>query len=433
MSILESDIAEPVGERLPDLEQFRLLRGYHRDRACLTVEREIRRLQGLQAAMVFEVDRSCSFLDDFHHSASAWFTAVTNSSKATAKWVTRTGALLELLPMLAAAVSEGRVGPDQVRLLARLHANDRCRPLLPDSEALLVGHAITLTWREFRQVCLRWEAWADPDGAHRDHEASRENRHVSSSQVGAGHVLHAEGDALTGDIIKEILDAHVEAEYQADLAQRSQQYGDQANKYPLRRTARQRRYDAFFTMCTKSAGTTESTDRVPLVNIFCTEAVLNQAIRQFFSPGNTDAGPEAASPVSERMRLCETASGAPVDPHDLVIAALIGQVRRVVVDTAGRVIDLGRRSRLFTGAAREAVLLGGDRCCHPGCEMRIRNIQIDHLDAWAASAGPTNPFNGGPRCPSHNRAKERGQFTVKRDATGWHHFRPDGTEIAPRN
>ena len=415
-------------ESLPDLDKFRGLGGYRRDQAYMAVEREVRRLHGLQAAMLVEVNRSCSFLDDFHHSATAWLQAVTNSSRGTAVRQTQTAQMLTDLPMLADAVAAGEVGADQLRLLTRLHANERCRDQLPDSEMLLLGHARSLTLRDFRLVCQRWEAHADPDGAHRDHDASRENRSVRSSQVGAGHQLHAEGDALTGEIIKEILDAHAQAEFETDLAERLATYRDQADQYPLARTARQRRYDALLAIFLKATGTTQSTVRVPLVNIFCTETTLKNAIHSYFGAANNPADP----PVSERSRFCETASGAPIDPHDLVVAALIGQVRRVVVDSAGRVIDLGRRSRLFTGAAREAVLLSGDRCCWPGCDLRTGNIQIDHLSPWAARWGPTNPFNGGPECPAHNRGKHHGRITVMRDALGWHHFRPDGTEIAPR-
>lgn len=46
----------------------------------------------------------------------------------------------------------------------------------------------------------------------------------------------------------------------------------------------------------------------------------------------------------------------PVDARDALIAALIGQVRRVVVDSAGVIVNMGRRQRLFTGALRDAIL-----------------------------------------------------------------------------
>ncbi len=423
------DCRESWTNGLPEPDEFRALSGHRRDEAYMGVEREIRRLHALQAMMVAEVRESCSFVDDAHHSAAAWLRAVTNSSKRTAAEMVRISAMTSELALVGAAAADGSVGPDQLRLLMQLHANDRCRPKLPASEALLVGHAQTLTLRDFRLVCQRWEAHADPDGRHRDHEASRESRHVRSARIGAGQVFHAEGDGFTMDIINEILNRHADAEFEVDLAERFARFGEDAAKHPLARNARQRLYDAMLAIYLKAASTTDSTTQVPLVNIFCTEAVLNDAIREFVGLRPDRSG----TPASERLRMCETASGSPVDPFDLVVAALIGQVRRVVVDSAGRVIDLGRRSRLFTGAAREAILLCGDRCNHPGCGRRTGRIQIDHLDAWVARSGSTNPFNGGPMCPTHNRAKERGRFTVKLDERGWHHYRPDGSEIAPRS
>ncbi len=419
---------------LPDLDSFRGLRGWERDQAMMRVQHAKRRLDALEASLVSEVATSLSFLDDCHHGPVPWYSAVTNSSKATAAYAVRVAALFALLPLLAAEVAAGRVGPDQVRLLARLHANDRCRPQLPASEALLVEYARTLVLYEFRMVCQRWQAHADPDGAHRDHEASRANRHLKRTQVGAGALLHAEGDALTMAIIDDILDAHTEAEYNNDLLERLQRYGDQAAKYPLSRTTRQRVFDAMLAIFLKAAGTTNTTRQVPLVTIFCTEAVLQQAIRDFFGQPSDPATPPTSqrTTLAEQTRLCETASGAPVDPHDLLIAALIGNIQRIVVDPAGRAIHLGRKRRLFTGAAREAVLLTADRCTHPGCGLRHPNIHIDHLDGWATKCGNTDPFNAGPACPGHNNDKHTHGYTVYRDQTGWHHIRPDGTEIAPR-
>jgi hypothetical protein len=339
--------------------------------------------------------------------------------------------MLSELGVIATAVASGQVGGEQLRLLIKLHSNPRCGHLLANSEELLLEHAQSLTLRDFRQVCQRWQAHADPDGAHRDHELSRENRSVKSTNLGAGHELHAQGDALTGDVINEIIDRHAAAELETDIALRAAMFGDEANQHPLARTARQRRYDAFVTAMLKGAAIGGSGAHEPLVNIFTNEATFNDAIRDYFGKDTVhDSGDPG---LSERLYLCQTASGAPVDPHDLVIAALLGRIRRVVTDHAGCVINLGRRTRLFTGAAREAVLLSGDRCCWPGCDQRGAYIQIDHQTPWAASGGETNPFNGAPICATHNRRKHLGKFTVMRDADGWHHYRPDGTEIAPRH
>ena len=125
---------------------------------------------------------------------------------------------------------------------------------------------------------------------------------------------------------------------------------------------------------------------------------------------------------------CETTGGVLVDPVAAVIAALHGHVRRVVFDSAGNVIDLGRRRRLFTGAAREAVRLQASRCIWPGCNIPAGRCQSDHLKDWH-DTGPTRPDNGAPLCGRHNRWKTRG-YRVWRDPNGhWHTQRPDGTEI----
>jgi len=63
-----------------------------------------------------------------------------------------------------------------------------------------------------------------------------------------------------------------------------------------------------------------------------------------------------------RLRGCVTDGGVVVDAYDMVIAAATGHVRRVVLDSAGVVVDTGRKQRLFTGPLREAVLDSGRRC-----------------------------------------------------------------------
>ena len=415
------------------LAEFKCLRGYQRDVAFMRVERELRRLHSVQAAMVAEVNASVSFVDDGHHSPVGWVQAVTNSSRSTANYVVGVASLLAALPVLAAAVAAGGVGDDQLRLLTKLYSNPRCRHLLTDSEDLLVGYACTLTLREFALVCQRWLAHADPDGAHRDHETSRTNRGVSNTRVGAGHKLCAEGDALSGDIINTILDAHTQTELEIDITERFAVYGDLANQHPLARTARQRRYDAMLTIFltannTNSAQGAGAGNKVPLINIITNEHTLTTVINNYYA--NPNPQHQADPPTPDRLWMCHTTSGAPVDPTDLIVAALIGQIRRVIVDSAGRVIDLGRRSRLFTNGAREAVLLTDNQCCWPGCNHP--NVEIDHLQPWARANGTTTPLNGAPLCPRHNRHKHNHHTTITRNHTGWHHHRPNGTEIAPR-
>jgi len=125
-------------------------------------------------------------------------------------------------------------------------------------------------------------------------------------------------------------------------------------------------------------------------------------------------------------------NGVPVDPADVVIAALMGHVRRVVVDSKGVIIDMGRKRRFFTGSARDAALLQGlfdsqGRCIWPGCGRQ--RCEIDHSDEWCGG-GLTDLINAALLCGWHNRFKTRGFRTWRDDAGVWHVRRPDGTELA---
>jgi hypothetical protein len=161
-----------------------------------------------------------------------------------------------------------------------------------------------------------------------------------------------------------------------------------------------------------------------LVNIIADQTTLEHHLTRL-----TGGDPEPLDPATVDQRRCETSRGYQIDPDDLLAATLVGQVRRVMLDTAGVVIDLGRRSRLFTGGARDAVLLADRWCIWPGCDLRSGRCQTDHTQPWTTN-GPTRPDNAGPTCARHNRWKHHHHYQTWRDPTGhWHTYRPDGTEL----
>ena len=104
----------------------------------------------------------------------------------------------------------------------------------------------------------------------------------------------------------------------------------------------------------------------------------------------------------------------------------------MVIDGQGVVIDFGRKRRLFTGAAREALKLMIDGCEHIGCPVRPTSCQIDHIDEWVRDGGTTDLANGALKCNGQNRAKHRLGITEERDANGTLvQYRGDGTPILP--
>ena len=120
--VCDGRVCDAVGDAVGG---FAGLCGDQRHLAFMSVEREIPRLQAVQAGMVCQVKLSLSFLDDRHHSPVRWVQAVTNCSRGTATRVTVAAALQDQLPVFAAAVSAGEIGGDQVRLMPGLYTKPK--------------------------------------------------------------------------------------------------------------------------------------------------------------------------------------------------------------------------------------------------------------------------------------------------------------------
>ena len=224
-----------------------------------------------------------------------------------------------------------------------------------------------------------------------------------------------------------MFDRFAQAEFEAEWDELRARLGDDACPGMLERTEAQRRADALAAIFERAAAADPAAkDPEPVVNIVIDQAVYEAQLAAM-----------AAGDRAELRRRRPGPSTLPhhqrraVDPADAVTASLVGHVRRVVLGPDGVIIDLGRRSRTFTGSARDAALLqaaldGDGRCLWPGCGLH--RCQIDHTHDWRHGGG-TGVRNAGPLCPRHNRWKTRG-YRTWRDPTGaWHTYRPDGTEI----
>ena len=105
-------------------------------------------------------------------------------------------------------------------------------------------------------------------------------------------------------------------------------------------------------------------------------------------------------------RICELANGTAVTPGSLLRYLNDAWIERVVFRSPSRVIDVGVRRRLFTGATRRAVQVRDRECFHEFCEIPADDCQIDHIEPYAAG-GLTTQDNGRPACGYHNRDRHR--------------------------
>ena len=271
-----------------------------------------------------------------------------------------------------------------------------------------------------------WVAAADPDGAHQSAERAHENRKAHIGIVGNECFLDAAGGATQGVQLKEILDAFAQSEWLADWDDRILQHGDRMCAGLMSRTDAQRRFDALFAIFHAAASmNADATGTAVTVNLVVGLDAFEHHLEKALG------GDPAPLDPNDPMNRCETDDGVVIDPYDALIAAATGHVRRVVLDSAGVVVDMGRKQRLFTGAMRDAVLLSARRCTRGGCHVPAHACEADHVLPWS-QAGPTNTRNGGPLCDHHNRWRTRGYRTWRDEHGHWHHYRPDGTEIGWR-
>lgn len=373
------------------------------------IERQERALAAEKALIVSAAERTATYATDGHATVAGWVRANTGRSNAETAATVRLARLVHEMPVCGEALYSSRIGVAHAGELAKARRNPRCGSTMVDAIDLLLARA---------------------DGAFRESDVSHESRQATVAELDGGIFLQATGGSTVAAAeLIEIFERFRQAEFLADCDATSDAEGPAPAASQLPRTDSQRRFDALCTIFRTAASSPIGGQAPePVVNIVIDQQTFEDHLEAVLSGRRV---PERSARDIVTNGRCETLDGRLVNPRDAVAAALIGHVRRVVFDASGTVIDLGRRQRLFTGAAREAVRLQGRRCCYAGCTVDVGRCQIDHTQPWAAGGGhgSTDPSNGAPICPRHNRFKNRG-FTTRRDPDGaWHTYRPDGTEV----
>ena len=404
---------------VPSIDELGALTGVEREAALAEAERLRRRLETFLAEGVDAAQFMQQHVSDGHRTGAAWARATFNWSGPSARRVVRNGAALRALPHLREACRKGDVGVDQLNEFGRLWANPRVRCELERDHGLLVELAAGHWFDDFVLAVHRWEALADADGARRSHADAHAARRARLREVGDEVLLNAQCGTADGVLLREILDRFADAEYLADAEDARLGSGSD-----LGRTPAQRRFDALKAIfLTAAAGAPGVIGSDPLVNIVLDQATAEELLSEL-------AGESVERPPASEFtrRRCETIDGDPLSHEAALAALLVGRMRGYIADRRGVVIHLGRTHRLFRGAAREAALLHGRRCLWPGCDCRGGRTQVDHSVPWR-EGGASNPANAGTLCGVHNRWKERGYRTVRRNGGRWDVYRPDGSLV----
>ena len=351
---------------------------------------------------------------------SSWARTVARVSSRDATNLSRSAQLVATYPDVGQHYVSGTIGTDHLRRLAALHDNKRVTDQLGEFIPLFVEWATTLDLDTFNSATMRWEQLADANGSHEHADCVHTNRDAHIHTYGDTTYVSATVANLQGALLHQVHERFIQRELDTDLTER-----DLNGDTEMPRTAKQRRADALTKIFTAAADILPPSVE-PLINIVIDAHTYETALAAILA--NENLPTLTGTPAEFPSRRCETTYGIIIDPIEAVIASFTSQIRRVVFNTSSTVIDLSRRSRLFTGASREAVFLRGKQCIWPGCSTH--NTQADHLTPWS-QGGPTTPDNGAPLCGHHNRLKNSG-YTTTRQADGHIEVRrPDGQLLAP--
>lgn len=428
----ESDTSGMPGTPVLDqlISQFAELNAAELEDRLRSLDQDVRRLEAeLSVAVHCARTRNLGKRDGYR-SLTAWQRGELAASPTQTRHRNRLAATVLKAPVVIEALLTGRLGVTQAQMLAGAATHPRTNQHFGASAEMLVDMAVSQEHSSFATCLQHWQMYADPDGATRRAEAAHRRRWVAVGITDDTGFLHGSGGVLDTTEMREILDRFVQIEFDQDWAICTEQHGSDACTALMSRTASQRRWDALHQIFLQAASTPAGSQLpVPTLNIVMDLGTYESTLtRMRLIPGQSRNGLMDLDPVPFHLRRCQTSDGVAVEPVEALARSLHGHIRRAVFQSPTLVTDLGRRQRLFTGAARDAVQLQATHCVWPGCQVRSSHCQHDHLRSWE-SGGQTSPSNGAPLCGRHNRHKTKG-YQIDRSPTGsWKVARPNGQTL----
>lgn len=417
-------------EELANCSPFQL------DAALADAELARRDAEAKVAAVAAVISARGGYRDHGYRSMRTYLKGQLNCSGSTANKIRKRADVVNRHPGVGDALLSGRVGSEQVDLLAKASAHrvagERFREFAPQ----LLDHAEHLEFNDFDTVIKHFIMQADPDGSFDDQLFHEEERTAWVADVDGAVEVHASGgSALAAAEMKAIFDLAVEAEFDKDCAARRAEHVDGALAAPLPRTPQQRKFDAMYAifMSFVTAPVDGKTPE-PLVNIVIDHVSAGRTLEAHGLVDTADIigiGDDAfaAAEADLLQRRCSI-NDTPVHPDVALHAMISGRIRRAVINSDSVTIDLGRTQRLFTGKARQAAQLLAVTCTHRGCDIPAKFCDVDHRAEWVADDGRTDQDNAMPACGPCDRWKHTERIRTRRATNGRIYLiRADGTTI----
>jgi len=326
-------------------------------------------------------------------SCAAWLSWRVGLDPGAARERVRVARALGTLPLLAEALARGELSYAKLRALTRVAT--------PETEERLLGVGRAGTAAHVERIVRGWrrvDRNAEAREAARQH--TRRGLQVYEDEDGMV-VVRGRLTPEVGALLRRALDAAREVLY--ERARGSEAAGEQAP------TPAQQRADAL-ALVAETALHHSLDPGAPGERYQVVVHVDASALADPNQPGQSVLEDGAHVPAETSRRLACDAS-------------------RVVMrhDDAGRVVEIGARTRTIPPALRRALQQRDWGCRFPGCHVRVG--QGHHLRHWA-QGGPTALSNLALLCRRHHRAVHEEGYQVARGPDGELRFsRPDGRQL----
>jgi hypothetical protein len=330
------------------------------------LHRQISVLQAELVHTIAEFDTTQGYELDEHRSTQAWLRYQLRIHPREASQLVAMARQLRQLPAVDEAFTEGEISQPHVAVITRT-ARQVGVEHVTESEDVLVAVARHYDPEKLRIAAQRLRYCVDPDGAGRDAVKAYEKRELSVAPTIWGMVaIHGLLDPRSGATVLAALDALTPPPREDDP-----------------RTAGQRRADALTEVCSRAL----DSGTLPQVNGEKPHLLVTVSYESL-------VGRLAAEPA-------HLAWTGPISATDARLLACDCAVIPAVLDSAGDVLDIGCKSRIWPIAIRRAIELRDRTCRHVDCAAPAEHCDIHHQVHWA-DGGPTTYDNGILACRNHH-------------------------------
>ncbi|MEZ5229404.1 MAG: DUF222 domain-containing protein [Acidimicrobiales bacterium] len=380
----------------------------HLAKFVLEAELANRRQHAEYLELLAEANRRGCAKDPIHRNTSTW---MADELRARTRSSTKTLHLARLAfehhPEIGRRYRNGELNLDHLGLFTHIwHRRELRDALARDLEHLL--RWTTKSWNECANLFRAWEELVDPIDPNDEAQKAHSRRGFATSRL--GHDLLGEFKTTTAfwAVVEAGLQAKVDELFEADWAEARARVGDDACGEDLLRSNSQRWHDAVIILLRHGIGADPSTANVVANVVADDQTLIDEAERRDADLAGRPAPVRHTDDAVERAahHRCETASGMPLAPADVLDFAIAGHLRLFRTTTETHDFTASAKVRLFKGAKRLGILLRDRHCQGAGCNTHSVHCEVDHTIRYT-DGGLTVPTNGKSRCGPCHRHKTR--------------------------